>query len=220
VHQERCLALFCEIASRQGEAIATGSLGNIFWSLGRLGEAREHYERHLAVSREIGNRLGEAIATGNLGYVFRSLGRLGQAREHHERSLAVVREIGFRRAGIVLQWLADLSAEEGDAAAAERRYSEALALRRETGERDGEAETLVARGAHFARQGREAEARADLDAALALARELSLPRVELLTTAQLATLPSGDVTAALAALAAHEGHVDVQEAMEARFLLW
>ena len=144
-----------------------------------------------------------------------------QAREHGERSLALSREIGDRRSeGFALQCLADLSAEEGDAAAAERRFAEALALRREIGQRDGEAETLVARGAHLARQGREAEARADLDAALALARELSLPDVELLATAQLATLPGGDVAAALAALAAHEGHVEMQEAMQARFLLW
>jgi hypothetical protein len=95
-----------------------------------------------------------------------------------------------------------------------------LALRREIGYRDGEAETLVTRGAHLARQGREAEAGADLDAALALARELSLPGVELLATAQLATLPGGDAAAALAALAAHEGRAEVRRAMQVRFLLW
>jgi hypothetical protein len=32
--------------------------------------------------------------------------------------------------------------------------------------------------------------------------------------------PGGDVTAALAAVAAHERHANMQEAMEARFLLW
>jgi hypothetical protein len=38
--------------------------------------------------------------------------------------------------------------------------------------------------------------------------------------ARLATLPGGDAAAALAALAAHEGRASVQEAMQARFLLW
>ena len=39
-------------------------------------------------------------------------------------------------------------------------------------------------------------------------------------TAELARRPGGDVTAALAALAAHEGRVEARVAMEARFLLW
>jgi serine/threonine protein kinase/tetratricopeptide (TPR) repeat protein len=220
-HQERHLTLSREIGDRRGEAHATGNLGNVFLSLGRLWEARQHFDRHLALSREIGDREGEVFATGSLGNVFLSLGRLGEAREHNERYLALTREIGGRRSeGFALQCLADLSAEERDAAGAERRYAEALALRREIGHRHGEAETLVVGGAHLARQGREAEARADLDAALALAREHSLPYVELLATAQLARLPGGDVTAALAALAAHEGRAEVREAMEARFLLW
>jgi tetratricopeptide (TPR) repeat protein len=220
-HHERRLALAREIGDRQGEATATGNLGNVFRLLGRLGEAREHYERHLALAREIGHRQGEAIATGNLGNVFYNLGRLGEAREHYERRLALSREIGDRSGeGFALHSLAGLSAEEGDAAAAERRYAEALALRREIGHRNGEAETLLLRGAHLARRGREAEARADLDAALAIACELSRADVEFLATAQLATLPGGDAGAAVAALAAHERGVDVQEAMEARFLVW
>jgi len=233
---ERSLALCREIGDRSGEAVATGNLGNVFFSFGRLGEAREHYERHLALSLEIGDRQGEARATGNLGSVFLDLGRLGEAREHNERHLAVCRETGNRRSeGFGLLCLAQLSAEEGDAAASECRYTETLALRREIGHLSGEAETLVARGALRAQQGREAEARADLDAALAIARELSLPGVELLATAQLATLPGGPprdrprdglvrpadmVTAALAALAAHEGGASVHEAMQVRLLLW
>ena len=220
-HYERQLATSREIGDRRGEAIATGSLGNVFLILGRLGEAREHYERSFALSREIGDRENEANVTGSLGSVFRSLGRLGESRDHHERSLARSREIGDRwNEGFDLQSLAHLSAEERDAAATERRYAEALALRREIGHRDGEANTLLSRGAHLARQGREVEARADLDAALALARDLSLPGVELLVTAQLARLRDGDVTAALAALAAHEGRAELEEATEARFLLW
>ncbi len=220
-HHERFLALAREIGDREGEATATGNLGNVFWSLGRLGEGREHHERFLALAREIGDRQGEARATGTWGIDSWRLGRLGEAREHFERYVAVSREIGDRwNEGFALQCLADLSADEGDAAAAERRCAEALALRREIGHRNGEAETLVARGAHLARQGREAEARADLDAALALARELSLPGFELLATAHLATLLGGHVAAALATLAAHEGDAEMQDAMEARFLLW
>jgi serine/threonine protein kinase/tetratricopeptide (TPR) repeat protein len=218
---ERHLALSREIGDREGEGVATANLGGIFWSLGRLGDAREHHERYLALSREIGDRQGEAHATGTLGSYSRFLGRFGEAREHYERYLALSREIGDRWSeGFALERLAEVSAEEGDSAAAERRYAEALALRREIGHRVSEADTLLAGGAHLARQGRESEARADLDAALAIARETSLPGVELRATAQLATLPGGDVAAALAALSAHEGRAEMHEAMEARFLVW
>jgi len=197
------------------------ALGWLFCELSRLDEAQAALGEALALARAAGERKEEARATRDLGNVFLSPSRLGQAREHYERYLAISREIGNRRSeGFALHCLADLSAEERDAAVAERRYAEALALRREIGHRDGEAETLVAGGAHLARQGREDEACADLDAALVIARELSLPHVEFLATAQLATLPGGDVTAALAALAAHEGHTEMQEAMDARFLLW
>jgi len=138
-----------------------------------------------------------------------------------DTGLTVAREIGDRyNEAFALGWLADLSAEEGDAATSEHRYAEAIALRREIGHRSGEAETLVARGAHFARQGLETQARADLGAAQAIARELSLRGTELLATAHLATLAGGDVDAALAALPANEPHAEMQEAVEARFLLW
>jgi tetratricopeptide (TPR) repeat protein len=220
-HYGRSLALAREVGDRPGEAVAMGNLGNAILSHGRLGEAREHLERRLALSREIGDRRGEALTTGNLGTLFWHLGRLGVAREHYERSLALSREIGDRRnESAALHRLAACFTEERDAAASERLLTEALALRREIGHRAGEADSLGARGAHLARQGRDAEARADLDAALAIARELSLPGLELLATVQVATLPGGDIAEALAALAAHESHVEKPMAMQVRALLW
>jgi serine/threonine protein kinase/tetratricopeptide (TPR) repeat protein len=220
-HQERDLALCREIGDRHGEAASMANLGSLSWSLGRLGHAREYHGRALALCREIGDRYGEVMAMGNLGVIFRSLGRLAQARENFERRLVFTREIRDRLGeGFTLLWLADLAGEEGDAAEAERLYAEGLRVRREIGHRDGEAQTLAARGVHLARLGREAEARADLDAALALARELSLPGVELIAAAQFAALPNGELTPALAALAAYQGNATVEEAMHARFLLW
>ena len=61
------LALAREIGDRQGEAGATGGLGNVFLSQGRYEEAGAQYEKWLALAREIGDRRGEAVATGNLG---------------------------------------------------------------------------------------------------------------------------------------------------------
>jgi serine/threonine protein kinase/tetratricopeptide (TPR) repeat protein len=218
---EQSLALSRETGDRMTEGASTGNVGNAFLGLGRLGEAREHFERSLALSREIGDRRGERVNTGNLGYVLLLFGRLREAREQIRQSLALRRETRDRGGeGVEIQWLADIAAEEGDDDAAVTCYGEALVLRREIGRRDGEAETLLARGAQLARLGREAEARADFDEALAIARELSPSRFDLFATAHRATLPGGDVAAALAALAVHESHIEKLEAMNVRFLLW
>jgi tetratricopeptide (TPR) repeat protein len=220
-HHERHLALAREIGDRQGEARATGNLGSVFWRIGRLGEALEHHERYLGLCSEIRYREGVAVALGNMGVVSQCLGRLEQAREHHERRLTVSRELGDRGGEVVaLLSLAGLDAEKGAATTAECRCAEALALCRAIGSRTSEAESLRVRATLFARQGRQVEACADLDAALALVRDQSLPGMELLVTAARAALPGGDVTAALAALADYEGPAGMQAAMEVRFLLW
>jgi tetratricopeptide (TPR) repeat protein len=220
-HAERHLAIARAIGDRFGESRALASLGAVSACVGRLTDEREHCERYLAISQEIGNRRGEVHAYATLGMVFSSLGRTEQARDYVDRSLVLALEIGDRWGqGYTLQILADLAAEEGDLAAAERSLTKALDLRRAMAERYSEATTLETRGALFASSGRTDEACADLDAALSIARDLSLPAVELLATARLATLRRSDVATALSALATHEGRVQVREAMQARHLLW
>jgi tetratricopeptide (TPR) repeat protein len=210
-----------ETDDRRGEAVATGNLGIVFLSLGRLADARERFERHLVLAKEVGDRRQETRATGNLGLADRLLGRVAEARAGFERFVASAREIRDRRQeGFALQSLGDLAAEVGDSAAARLRFDEALALRCTLGQRDGEAQSLLARGALLARLGKTTEARTDLAEALAIARELSLRDVELLAAAHDAAMPGGDCAAALDALEAHEGRVEVSAAMEARLVLF
>jgi tetratricopeptide (TPR) repeat protein len=218
---ERHLALAQETDDRRGEAVATGNLGIVFLSLGRLADARERFERHLVLAKEVGDRRQETRATGNLGLADRLLGRVAEARAEIELFLASAREIRDRRQeGFALQFLGDLAAEVGDSETARLRFDEALALRRTLGQRDGEAQSLLARGALLARLGKTTEARTDLAEALAIARELSLRDVELLAAAHDAAIPGGDLAAALDALEAHEGRVEVSAAMEARLVLF
>jgi tetratricopeptide (TPR) repeat protein len=218
---ERSLAIARELGDRYAESNATSNLGSVARTLGRWGESRDHHERYLALAQEIGSREGEARATASLGQLLGMLGGIEKGRRHCERSLLLAREIGDRRTeGVALHLLANVSAAEGDDVAAERGYAGALELRRRIGSRDGVSATLASRGALLARLGREAEARADLDEALTLARESPLVAGEVLSAAHLARLPGGEVAAAIAALAVHESHVEKQTAMEARFLLW
>jgi serine/threonine protein kinase/tetratricopeptide (TPR) repeat protein len=219
--QERSLALVREIGDRRGEAHSTGNLGNVLVSLGRLGEAREHHERHLALAREIGDRRGEARAMVHLAIVSQSLGQFAEARELADRALALAREIGERgHESDALLSRACIAMEEGDATTAERLLTETIELRQTMGHRDGVAVALKARGELFQQIGRADESQASFAEALAIVRELSLPHVELIVTAELARIPGGDVAAALAALAASEDSVDVQDAMAARYFIW
>jgi tetratricopeptide (TPR) repeat protein len=220
-HHERHLALCREIGDREGEARATGSLGGVFQSLGRLAEAKEHCERYLALSREIGDRQGEAAATGNLGSVFTSLGRLAEAKEHHERNLALSREIGhWQGEAAALHNLAGAHREAGDAARSEEGYEACLAVAAGTGFRHLQAATLRALGSVRAAAGDAERGRDALAAARDLAREIGVAGYEVLARCELALLPGGDATDALAAFAEHEARLDSDERPEARLLLW
>jgi tetratricopeptide (TPR) repeat protein len=220
-HQERRIALSREIGDRQGETHATGNLGIVCIALGLLAEARTHLERWIELAREVGDRRGEALAVGNLGTLLWTLGRLGEAQEHAERWLASTREIGDRRQeGYALGTLAGLAEESGESALAERGFADAIDLLGAIGARSELADMLSARGALLARTGRIDAARADLEAARSLAVASSAPSAELAALTVLATLPGGDVGAALAALAAHGGRTEVRTLVEVRNLLW
>jgi serine/threonine protein kinase/tetratricopeptide (TPR) repeat protein len=220
-HHERQLAIAREIGDRRGEAFATNSLGGVFHAMSRYAEAREHIERGLALMREIGDRTNVANTTGDLGILLRALGRLPEAREHLERWLTMAREIGDRRQECyALSASAELLGDSGEIELAERLFADALDIERTLGIREAEAEFRCARGELFARAGRADAAREDLEAALALAREIPLPRIELASLAHLATLPGGDAGPVLAALAAHGDRAELQTRMHACLVLW
>jgi serine/threonine protein kinase/tetratricopeptide (TPR) repeat protein len=219
-YQERRLALSREIGDRIGEGFARGNIGAALSALGRMAEALVQTELGAALFRECNNPRQELTGIVNAGIFAMYCGRPADSRERLERALALSREIGSRYVeGLALQYLASLSDDAGDVVAAERLLVEALEVRRAIGARGGEADTLCVLGALRARLGRTAEARADLEAALAIAREVQ-PGLVPLAAASLACLPGGDVAAALQALAAHESGATVADAMQARLLLW
>ena len=122
--------------------------------------------------------------------------------------------------GYALAGLAGLAEAEEDGEGACRLYEEALALRREQGEKGTVAETLVALGRLEVAQGKIENATAHLAEALVLARETKEPGSILGAIVERARLPDGDVQAALAALAEHEERVGHAAKMNARFRLW
>ena len=222
---ERHRALAREIGDRLGEASASGNLGLVLRAQGRLAEARDHHRHHLELSREIGYRKGEALAERHLGYAALGLGALRDARGHFDRSLAATRQLGDRlNEWQALSALATLDEEEGDVATAGLRFEEADRLRREIGHAVSAADAFLSRGAYFARLERFEDARPELDAALGLARQRSVPDVEVAVLAWRTRLPGdereGTTAAALEALKRHGEHVGPVTRLSAHWLLF
>ncbi len=220
-HFERCLEISREIGYRQGEAIASGNLGRVLFDLGRCEEAGQRQDRFLTLAREIGFRRGEAIAAAELASIRTVLGDIDGARQALATSREVGAEIGGHvQAGIAVHLAGVLEEQEGNLEAAAKLHRQALELRRDLGSRSGVAQSLVHLAGLWARQGQSGEARAALEEALSVAREIRAPNEIALAAAYLALLPDGDSAAAVEAFAANEARMSHREKMEACYLLW
>ena len=113
-----------------------------------------------------------------------------------------------------------IAAYTGDQEAARRHLEAALAARREQSFDAGIAQTLTALGEVDLDEGREADAVARIDEALAIARRIVSPTHLVLISALRATRPGGDAPAAVALMAEHGPRADHSERTKARFLLW
>jgi tetratricopeptide (TPR) repeat protein len=173
------------VASRQGEEAGEERLGCAAASDGgRAPGARSLLEESLAMSRKQGNRHVTADALGELGALLSRRGRPsrpdagqseaeargGAARALLEESLAIFREAGNRQGiGVVLCFLGNISADQGEEDTAGRYCRESLAAFRQVGDRYGMAFALEG----LARAGARGEAQraAQLYAAAAALRE-------------------------------------------------
>ena len=96
--QENVLAEARSLAEVSGEramaAKVEGATGNVFSSLGRYEEAREHYERNLAIAREVGDRRSEGYALSGLGAVAHEQDEGGETLDLAGQALSLRQEIG------------------------------------------------------------------------------------------------------------------------------
>jgi len=114
-HFERALHLYRELGFRHGEAMATGNLGIVCASQGRIEEARAHYERGVVLCAELGYRLGEAIARYNLAIVLRSSGELDLAERSFVACARICEQLDHRHlAAATQQELGALLVSRGD----------------------------------------------------------------------------------------------------------
>ena len=161
------------MGTKKGEAVAYGSLGTVFLSLGEYVKAEEHLQNELVITKEIGDKKGEAAAYKNLGAVFQSLGEYVKAEEYLQKGLVITKEIGDKK-GEALSY-GDLGAvfgSLGEYVKAEEYLQKALVTRKEIGDKNGEASAYENLGTVFRSLGKYVKAEEYLQKALLITREI------------------------------------------------
>ena len=213
--------LYRKLEDRKGEADILGNLGALDYYLGEYERSLDYTKQAQQLFHEMGNRSGSAGCLANLGSSYISLGAFAEGLRHHEQAYEIYEQLEDRHGcatslnnmGIahMLSCVGGLtSCAHGELPGLKKSLnttSKALALFSEIGTLRGELECHFNLGVIFLAIGDSEVAKAHLDRALGLSRELGLNHFTqraILALAQ-ADLLLGDFESAL---------VQSEEAME------
>jgi CHAT domain-containing protein/tetratricopeptide (TPR) repeat protein len=174
-----------EAGDRRGSAYTLNGMSNAYLAMGEHQKALDHSNQALSVFQAIGDRDGQPAALANIGRVYSAMGNSGKAIEYYNQSLPLFHAIGSRR----------LEAETLDRAGAAYHalgkdeqardlYTQALALSRSVQIPGTEARSLAGLARIESRIGNLAEARVNMETALAKIEYLRtrVPRQDLRAT--------------------------------------
>ncbi len=139
---ERSQAKLAEIGDRLTEQRIIVLIAAILTARGNLDAAATRLDQALVMSRKVGSRFDEAGALADLGSVAAAQGRLKEALRRHEEALRIFRELGSSTVSNLLWKSGDVLVSLGELAAARERYDQALAAKREEGDRIGAGRVL------------------------------------------------------------------------------
>jgi len=172
-HWEQALALFQQLNSAEGSAIALEGLGMAQQAVGNYDSALDAFQQVLAIAQLQQQVLVEANVLSNLGGVYRILGRYSDALTHLNRSLALWQSLAHRQGeGLVLANLGNVYADLGQIQQATALHQQSLAILQALGDRPGEAVSLNSLGLLESSQGNYEQAQGYYEASLALFRSL------------------------------------------------
>jgi DNA-binding SARP family transcriptional activator/Flp pilus assembly protein TadD len=206
VELRRALDLMRAAGDQRGEGHVHNNIAVALGELGRFREAIAAGEQALAVHTATGHSYGTIIALNNQGYSYARSGRFPAAVGCLARALALARrDRVVRWEAWILNTLGEIHRDQDQPDRAMAYFTQALGLRRRTGDRRNEALTLAAIGATQLRAagasgepGALARARDSLQAAYTLGRELDDPHLQAVALAGLGRtrLAGGDLPAA------------------------
>jgi class 3 adenylate cyclase/tetratricopeptide (TPR) repeat protein len=173
-YYQRAAALYQQVENIQGQAMSYNGLGNSFQNMGRWPEA----SRYLRQAQEIFTRTGDvrwtAVTSNNLGEIARLQGRLDEALDFYSTALLSLEKIGGSRyvQGVFTMNLGATYLRRGDLEPARRFLHLSLQHFEQAQSRDFLAELRGYSAEAALAAGDLAEAEAQAQGALALAREL------------------------------------------------
>ncbi|HEX3556449.1 MAG TPA: CHAT domain-containing protein [Thermoanaerobaculia bacterium] len=170
---EQALRLRREVGDAKGEAATLAALAQVERLLGRPREALAYARQALAQYRSTADRFGEGFTLTELGRAALALGDTVSALASFDQAVELLGATGsLNDEAAALSSRGDAYASLGDPAKGMESLRQALELARSTGYRPAEvrAELAIARAER--RLGRDAEARAHAEAALALSETL------------------------------------------------
>lgn len=139
---ERSHARFTEIEDPLLESRVLNAGAYILFLKGDLDGARARLEEALSLSRRVGNRIDEAQAFGSLAAILVWKGEVREAGRLTQVAYGILRDRDPAQAASALAARADTRARQGDLGGARKLYDQALALKRQAGDRIGTAQLL------------------------------------------------------------------------------
>ena len=137
----------------EGEAVATGNLGVIYWTWGDLDEAERMHRKSLEINERLGRQEGMANAYGNLGLIYWTRGDLDEAERMLRKGLEIDERLG-RQEGMANAYgnLGVIYTTRGDLDEADRMLRKAIEIHERLGWQEGMAKAYGSLGLiHLAR---------------------------------------------------------------------
>jgi tetratricopeptide (TPR) repeat protein len=173
VHHEQALDLRTAAGDEREAARSFRTLGNVADEQGDLVAAERYFQQAFGLYRSLKDGWGQAATLNNLGLVARKAGDYAAATRYLSDSLRRFQAIGAPWAvGISHANLGDVAVDRGDPTVAHAHYERSLSVARELEDREGLVYALTGLADTARLQRRYPEARAALEEALPVLREL------------------------------------------------
>jgi CHAT domain-containing protein len=162
------LSIRKSIGDLRGEGFDLYGTGWAYALLGEDQKALDHFLQSLLLRQKVGDRRGEALTLTGIGKIYTRQGRYLEALDYFNRSIQILSSYGSDDSADALSHSGWVYRALKQHETALEYFQKALALRRETGDRIGEAATLYGIASVKSEQGQLEVARRYMEPAIAL----------------------------------------------------